>query len=72
MNDNLVNVTNTGYGLWLKAYIPWQLKKLLRRDLIKYKADFNQLAFRAVISTRMQRMLNEDASLFNSNTQIFN
>ncbi len=66
VNDNLVNVTNKGYGLWLKAYIPWQLKKLLRRDLIKYKADFNQLAFRAVISTRMQRMLKEDASLFKS------
>ncbi len=72
VNDSLVNVTNTGYALWLKAYVPWQLKKLLRRDLFKYKADFNQLAFRAVIATRMQRMLKEDASLFQVNTTVIN
>ncbi len=72
VNDNLVNVTNTGYALTLKAFVPWQLKKLLRRDLIKYKADFNQLAFRAVIATRMQRMLKEDALVFSTSKTLSN
>jgi hypothetical protein len=61
-----VNSTNDGFSLWLKSHIPWKLKKLLRRDLIKYQADFNQLAFRAVIISKMYTILEEDANLFSN------
>jgi hypothetical protein len=61
-----VNSTNDGFSLWLKSHIPWKLKKFLRRDLIKYQADFNQLAFRAVIISKMYAILEDDANLFSN------
>jgi len=66
VSDKHVNSTNDGFSLWLKSHIPWKLKKFLRRDLIKYQADFNQLAFRAVIISKMYAILEEDANLFSN------
>jgi hypothetical protein len=67
VDDSLVNVTNNTMAAWVKTHTPWQLKKLLRRDLIRYKADFNQLAFRVVLSSRMTHKLNEDALALQKN-----
>jgi asparagine synthetase B (glutamine-hydrolysing) len=66
VSDKYVNSTNDGFSLWLKSHIPWKLKKFLRRDLIKYQADFNQLAFRAVIISKMYAILEDDANLFSN------
>lgn len=64
VDDNLINRTNNSFKLMLKSVIPWQLKKILRRDLVKYQGDFNQLAFRAAIVTRMHRLLKNDTESF--------
>lgn len=64
VNDQLVNATNRNFAVLLKIYTPWQLKKLLRRDLIGYRGDFNQLAFRAIIVSRMVRLMSETKQLF--------
>ncbi len=70
VDDDLVNKTNNTMGLWVKSAIPWKLKKIIRKDLVKYSGDFNQLAFRAVICTRMHRLLNQDANALNKNTAV--
>jgi len=62
VDDKFVNETNDGFALWVKSQIPWKLKKIIRRDLIKYKADFNQLAFRATIAVKMQEIFRSDAN----------
>ncbi len=69
VDDNLINKTNSSFKLLLKSAIPWQLKKLLRRDLLGYHGDFNQLAFRAAIITRMHRLLKTDSKSFENLTE---
>ena len=69
VEDDLVNKTNNSVALWLKSAVPWKLKKMLRKDLVKYHGDFNQLAFRAVIVTRMHRILAQDAAALNKHFQ---
>jgi hypothetical protein len=61
VDDKRINSIEGDWLLWFKQQIPWRIKKLLRRDFIKYSADFNQLAFRIVIITRMHRLLKSDA-----------
>lgn len=61
VDDKRINSIEDDWLLWFKQQIPWRIKKLLRRDFIKYSADFNQLAFRIVIITRMHRLLKSDA-----------
>jgi len=46
--------------LWVKSKVPWQVKKLLRQDLVQYRSDFNQLAFRAYMVSRIKRMFQAD------------
>lgn len=65
VDDSLVNSTNNTLAAWIKLHTPWQIKKVLRRDLIKYKADFNQLAFRLVIISRINKLFADDAGIFN-------
>jgi len=62
VDDELINRTNNSLVVWFKSKVPWQLKKKLRRDLVRYRSDFNQLAFRIFIISRMKRMLESDAS----------
>lgn len=69
VNDDLINRTTTDRSLWLRSKIPWQLKKVLRRDLMKYKANFNQLAFRATIAIGMQRIMRRAAGELVSTTK---
>ena len=69
VEDDLVNKTNNSVALWLKSAVPWKLKKMLRKDLVKYHGDFNQLAFRAVIVTRMHRILAQDAAALSKDFQ---
>jgi asparagine synthetase B (glutamine-hydrolysing) len=61
VDDKRINSIEDDWLLWFKQQIPWRIKKLLRKDFIKYSADFNQLAFRIVIITRMHRLLKSDA-----------
>lgn len=61
VDDELVNRTNDSFVLWMKSQVPWRLKKMLRQDIVQYRSDFNQLAFRVFIVSRMKRMLTSDA-----------
>lgn len=61
VDDELVNRTNDSFVLWMKSQVPWRLKKILRQDIVQYRSDFNQLAFRVFIVSRMKRMLTADA-----------
>ncbi len=72
VDDDLVNKTNNTMALWLRSAIPWKLKKILRKDLVKYHGDLNQLVFRAVIASRMQRILNTDAAALSKNFETAN
>lgn len=63
VDDDIVNRTNDSLILWLKSQVPWQLKKKLRQDLIQYRSDFNQLAFRTYMVSRMIRLLKEDSQV---------
>ena len=67
VNDHHINIIKNSWTLWFKQQIPWKIKKMLRKDFIKYSADFNQLAFRTVIIIRMHRMLAEEADLLKHN-----
>jgi hypothetical protein len=60
-DDELVNRTNDSFVLWMKSKVPWQVKKILRQDLVQYRSDFNQLAFRVYIVSRMIQILGDDA-----------
>ncbi len=61
VDDELVNRTNDSFVLWMKSKVPWQVKKILRQDLVQYRSDFNQLAFRVYIVSRMIQILGDDA-----------
>ncbi|HQK98625.1 MAG TPA: hypothetical protein PLH61_11430, partial [Bacteroidia bacterium] len=63
VDDHQINSINNNWTVWFKNQIPWRIKKLIRKELIKYSADFNQLAFRSVIITRMHRMMNVESDL---------
>jgi hypothetical protein len=63
VDDHQINNIKNSWTLWFKQQIPWRVKKMLRKDFIKYSADFNQLAFRTVIIVRMHRIMAEEASL---------
>ncbi|HOS49035.1 MAG TPA: hypothetical protein PLG57_10385, partial [Bacteroidia bacterium] len=63
VDDHQINSINNNSTVWFKNQIPWRIKKLIRKELIKYSADFNQLAFRSVIITRMHRMMNVESDL---------
>lgn len=61
VDDELINRTNNSLAVWFKSKVPWQLKKMLRRDFVRYQSDFNQLAFRIFIISRMKQLLESDA-----------
>jgi hypothetical protein len=63
VDDHQINSIKNNWSVWFKHQIPWRVKKMIRKEFIKYSADFNQLAFRSVIITRMHRMMNEEAQL---------
>lgn len=63
VDDHQINSIKNNWSVWFKHQIPWRVKKIIRKEFIKYSADFNQLAFRSVIITRMHRMMNEESQL---------
>lgn len=67
VDDHQINSIENNWSVWFKQQIPWRVKKMLRKDFIKYSADFNQLAFRSVIIIRMHRMLADEANLLKNN-----
>jgi hypothetical protein len=67
VDDHQINSIKNSWTTWFKQQVPWKVKKMIRKDLIKYSADFNQLAFRTIIIVRMHRMLTEDANLLKGN-----
>lgn len=69
VDDNQINAIKDNWLIWFKQHIPWRVKKMLRKDFIKYAADFNQLAFRSVIITRMNRTLKSNADLISRNSK---
>ena len=61
VDDGLMSRTNDSLWVWLQANVPWQLKKMLRRDIFQYRSDFNQLAFRVLIVSRMMSLFESDS-----------
>lgn len=46
----------------LKSLVPWRLRRWLRATVMKVHLDWNTLAFRAYMTTKMHRILAEDAA----------
>lgn len=62
VDDGLMSRTNDSLWVWLQANVPWQLKKMIRRDILQYRSDFNQLAFRVLIISRMRSLFESDSA----------
>jgi len=48
----------------LKALVPWRIRRWLRATIMKAPVDWNTLASRAYLASRMSAVLTEDAALF--------
>ena len=62
-NSQVAHQIEANWRVSVKKYIPFSIKKMLRRSVMQYKLDNNQLAFRNYLILRVANQLEKDKQL---------